>query len=53
MAQIWVPTQEVASALAGLDGAAVEVVAPDGGVLPASAAEAEFYIPPFSPLRRR
>jgi phosphoglycerate dehydrogenase-like enzyme len=49
MAQIWVPTQEVASALAGLDGVAVEVVAPDGADLPPSAAEAEFYVPPFFP----
>jgi phosphoglycerate dehydrogenase-like enzyme len=49
MAQIWVPTQEVASALEGLDGAAVDVVVPDGGALPPSAAEAEFYVPPFFP----
>lgn len=49
MAGIWVPTQEAARALAGLAGAAVEVVVPDGGRLPASAAEAEFYVPPFFP----
>jgi phosphoglycerate dehydrogenase-like enzyme len=46
---IWVPAQPVADMLAGLDGAAVEVVAPDGADLPASAAEVEFYVPPFFP----
>lgn len=49
MARIWVPTQEAASALAGLDGAAVDVVVPDGGELPPSAADVEFYVPPFFP----
>jgi len=44
---IWVPTDLVASALDGLDGAGVEVVVPDDGELPASAAEVEFYVPPF------
>ena len=44
---IWVPTDLVASALEGLDGAGVEVVVPDGGELPPSAAEVEFYVPPF------
>jgi phosphoglycerate dehydrogenase-like enzyme len=46
---IWVPEQPVADMLAGLDGATVEVVTPDGSGLPASAAEVEFYVPPFFP----
>ena len=46
---IWVPTEPVAHALADLDGAAVEVMAPDGAALPASAADVEFYVPPFFP----
>jgi phosphoglycerate dehydrogenase-like enzyme len=46
---IWVPTDPVADALAGLDGVTVEVVAPDGGPLPESAASVEFYVPPFFP----
>jgi phosphoglycerate dehydrogenase-like enzyme len=46
---IWVPVQPVADALAGLDGASVEVVTPDGDGLPASAAQVEFYVPPFFP----
>jgi phosphoglycerate dehydrogenase-like enzyme len=46
---IWVPTEPVAKALAGLDGVTVEVLAPDGTALPASAAEVEFYVPPFFP----
>src|SRR5580704_18225038 len=46
---IWVPTQPVAAGLAGLDGAAVEVVSPDGTGLPAAAAEVEFYVPAFFP----
>ena len=46
---IWVPMQPLADALAVLDGVTVEVVAPDGGSLPASAAEVEFYVPPFFP----
>jgi len=46
---IWVPAQPVADMLAGLDGATVEVVAPDDASLPASAAEVEFYVPPFFP----
>jgi phosphoglycerate dehydrogenase-like enzyme len=49
MARIWVPTQELASGLAGLPGAAVEVVAPDGSGLPPGAADVEFYVPPFFP----
>ena len=47
----WVPVPEVAAALAGLPGASVEVVAPDGGQLPAGAAEVEFYVPPFFPAQ--
>ena len=46
---MWVPTEPLADALAGLFGAAVAVVAPDGSGLPASAAEVEFYVPPFFP----
>ncbi len=46
---IWVPIQPLADAVAVLDGVTVEVVAPDGGSLPASAAEVEFYVPPFFP----
>jgi phosphoglycerate dehydrogenase-like enzyme len=46
---IWVPTEPVAQALADLDGATVEVLAPDSAALPASAAEVEFYVPPFFP----
>ncbi len=50
--RIWVPTEEVADALAGLPGLMVELVNPDDGGqpgLPASAAEVEFYVPPFFP----
>jgi phosphoglycerate dehydrogenase-like enzyme len=46
---IWVPTAELATALDGLAGADVEQVTPDGGGLPASAADVEFYVPPFFP----
>jgi phosphoglycerate dehydrogenase-like enzyme len=46
---IWVPTQPVADMLAGLKGAIVQVVAPEDADLPASAAEVEFYVPPFFP----
>ena len=46
---IWVPTAEVAAGLDGLPGADVEVVAPDGAPLPASADLVEFYVPPFFP----
>ena len=49
MARIWVPTEPLATTLAGLPGATVDVVVPDGGRLPESAAEAEFYVPPFFP----
>ncbi len=47
--RVWVPTAEVAAGLAGVPGADVEVVAPDGAPLPASAGEVEFYVPPFFP----
>ena len=46
---IWVPAQPVADMLAGLDGASVEVVTPQDADLPASAADVEFYVPPFFP----
>ncbi len=46
---IWVPTETLAQVLAGLDGGTVEVVAPDGAGLPPSAADVEFYVPPFFP----
>jgi phosphoglycerate dehydrogenase-like enzyme len=46
---IWVPTAEVAAGLAGLPGADVEVVAPDGAPLPPSADRVEVYVPPFFP----
>lgn len=46
---IWVPMEPVAAALADLDGATVQVLAPDGGPLPSAAAEVEFYVPPFFP----
>ena len=45
----WVPVPEVAEVLAGVPGAEVQVVAPDGGPLPAGADEVEFYVPPFFP----
>jgi len=47
----WVPVPEVAAALEGLPGASVEVAAPDGGPLPAGAAEVQFYVPPFFPAQ--
>ena len=46
---IWVPTEPVAEALAGLSGANVEVHVPDGSDLPDSVADVEFYVPPFFP----
>ena len=49
MTRIWVPTAEIAAGLDGLPGAEVEVVTPDGGALPASAGQVEFYVPPFFP----
>jgi len=45
----WVPMQSVAEGLADLAGVTVEVLAPDVNQLPASAAEVEFYVPPFFP----
>jgi phosphoglycerate dehydrogenase-like enzyme len=45
----WVPLQPIADVLATLDGVTVEVVTPDAGRLPASAADVEFYVPPFFP----
>jgi phosphoglycerate dehydrogenase-like enzyme len=45
----WVPTEEIASALAALAGVTAEVVAPDGGPLPPSARDVVFYVPPFFP----
>jgi phosphoglycerate dehydrogenase-like enzyme len=46
---IWVPVQPVADALTGLDDVTVEIVVPDGGALPESAAHVEFYVPQFFP----
>lgn len=46
---MWVPDRPVADTLAGLAGATVEVVAPADADLPASAADVEFYVPPFFP----
>jgi phosphoglycerate dehydrogenase-like enzyme len=43
----WVPMQPVADALTDLAGVSVEVLTPDVDRLPASAAEVEFYVPPF------
>jgi phosphoglycerate dehydrogenase-like enzyme len=45
----WVPTQTVAEALTDLDGVTVRVLAPDGGPLPPTAGDVEFYVPPFFP----
>jgi phosphoglycerate dehydrogenase-like enzyme len=45
---IWVPLRTIADALADVAGVAVEVVVPeDGGELPSSAQDVEFYVPPF------
>ncbi|HXW43685.1 MAG TPA: 2-hydroxyacid dehydrogenase [Streptosporangiaceae bacterium] len=46
---IWVPLRPIADALAGLEGAVVDVVVPDGGSLPAGAGDVEFYVPEFFP----
>ena len=51
MTRIWVPVADIAAALDGLPGAEVEVVAPDGGALPATAGQVEFYVPPFFPAQ--
>jgi D-isomer specific 2-hydroxyacid dehydrogenase-like protein len=45
----WVPTEEIASALADLAGVTTEVVTPDGGPLPPNARDVVFYVPPFFP----
>jgi phosphoglycerate dehydrogenase-like enzyme len=47
--QIWVPTARTAQALAGIDGIKTDVVLPAADALPASAADVEFYVPPFTP----
>jgi phosphoglycerate dehydrogenase-like enzyme len=47
--QIWVPTERTATALAGIDGIKADVVVPAAGALPDSAADVEFYVPPFTP----
>jgi phosphoglycerate dehydrogenase-like enzyme len=47
--RIWVPTGQIAKALAGVDDVAVDVIVPGDGALPGSAAEVEFYVPPFVP----
>jgi phosphoglycerate dehydrogenase-like enzyme len=47
--QIWVPTGPTAQALAGIDGIKVDVVVSAADALPPSAAEVEFYVPPFTP----
>jgi len=44
-----VPTERTAQALAGIDGIKADVVVPAAGALPASAADVEFYVPPFTP----
>ncbi len=46
---VWVPAEPVAEALAGVDGVTAQVVLPDGSGLPPSAADVEFYVPPFFP----
>ncbi len=45
----WVPTKEIASALADLPGVTAEVVALDGGPPPPGAQDVAFYVPPFFP----
>ncbi len=45
----WVPLEPLADALADLAGVTVEVLTPAAGALPASAADVEFYVPPFFP----
>jgi len=46
----WVPMQPVADALTDLAGVTVDVLTPNLGSLPASAADVEFYVPPFFPV---
>jgi phosphoglycerate dehydrogenase-like enzyme len=45
----WVPADPVAEALSAVPGVRAETVVPAGTDLPASAAEVEFYVPPFFP----
>jgi len=50
--RIWVPAKEIADVLDGMPGVTVEIVNPDADgqpARPASAAEVEFYVPPFFP----
>jgi phosphoglycerate dehydrogenase-like enzyme len=47
----WVPTPDIASSLAGLPGADVQVMVVKGDELPAGADEVEFYVPPFFPTQ--
>ena len=46
---MWVPADWVAEGMKGLPGTDVEIVEPDGGPLPASVADVEFYVPSFFP----
>jgi phosphoglycerate dehydrogenase-like enzyme len=46
---MWVPAEWVAEGMRGLPGTDVEIVEPDGGPLPASVADVEFYVPSFFP----
>jgi phosphoglycerate dehydrogenase-like enzyme len=49
VARIWVPTEQLAAALAGLDGVTIDVVVPESGITPVGAGDVEFYVPPFFP----
>jgi phosphoglycerate dehydrogenase-like enzyme len=46
---MWVPAEWVAVGMKGLPDTQVEIVVPDGGPLPASVADVEFYVPTFFP----
>ncbi len=46
---MWVPARWVAAGMKGLPRTDVEIVEPDGGPLPASVADVEFYVPSFFP----
>jgi phosphoglycerate dehydrogenase-like enzyme len=46
---MWVPAEWVAEGMKGLPGTDLEIVEPDGGPLPASVADVEFYVPSFFP----
>jgi phosphoglycerate dehydrogenase-like enzyme len=46
---LWVPTKEIAAALADLPEVSIGVVVPDGGPLPPDAQDVEFYVPSFFP----